>query len=188
MIPLPLPGSTDLLLLLLTAHRGTTPVSAAWLAACALAGSLIGGYLCWSAGRKGGEVTLERYVPKRFLGRVIGWVEQHGAWSVGVAAILPPPIPLTPFILAAGALKVQRGRFLAFYGIARTLRYGFLAWLGIIYGRYVVRLWEKELSGWSTIILWAYAGLVAAGIAYGVWKFRRNAARPDAASPAPEAA
>jgi membrane protein YqaA with SNARE-associated domain len=189
MIPLPLPGSTDLLLLLLTAHRGTTPVSAAWLAFCALAGSLIGGYLCWSAGRKGGEVTLERYVPKRFLGRVTGWVEQHGAWSVGVAAILPPPIPLTPFILAAGALKVQRGRFLVFYGIARTLRYGFLAWLGILYGRYVVRLWQKELAGWSTIILWSYAGLVAAGIAYGVWKFRRsNAARPDAASPAPEAA
>src|ERR1700733_6557346 len=83
MIPLPLPGSTDLLLLLLTAHRGTTPISAAWLAFCSLAGALIGGYLCWSAGRKGGEVTLERYVPKRYLGRITGWVEQHGAWSVG---------------------------------------------------------------------------------------------------------
>ena len=76
MIPLPLPGSTDLLLLLLTAHRGTTPISAAWLAFCSLAGSLIGGYLCWSAGRKGGEVTLERYVPKRYLGRITGWVDR----------------------------------------------------------------------------------------------------------------
>jgi hypothetical protein len=31
MVPLPLPGSTDLLLLLLAAHRGATPVTASWL-------------------------------------------------------------------------------------------------------------------------------------------------------------
>src|SRR5580698_4964001 len=116
-IPLPLPGSTDLLLLLLAAHRGTTALTAAWLAFCAIAGSMVGGYLTWSAGRKGGEVALERYVPKRFLGKITGWVEKQGAWSVGISAILPPPVPLTPFLLAAGALKVPRGRFLLFYGI-----------------------------------------------------------------------
>ena len=61
-------------------------------------------------------------VPKRFLGKITGWVEKHGAWSVGISAILPPPVPLTPFLLAAGALKVPRGSALVFYGIARTLR------------------------------------------------------------------
>jgi membrane protein YqaA with SNARE-associated domain len=84
-IPLPLPGSTDLLLLLLTAHRGSTIKSAVWLAVCAIAGSILGGYLTWSAGRKGGEVALERYVPKKFLGKLTGWVEKHGALSIGVA-------------------------------------------------------------------------------------------------------
>src|ERR1700733_8077764 len=68
-IPLPLPGSTDLLLLLLTAHRRTTAVLAVWLAFCAFAGSMIGGYLTWGVGRKGGKAALGRYVPKRFLGR-----------------------------------------------------------------------------------------------------------------------
>ena len=188
-IPLPLPGSTDLLLLLLTAHRGTTVVSAIWLAACAFAGSMIGGYLCWSTGRKGGEVTLERYVPQRLLGRVTGWVEHHGAWSVAVAAILPPPIPLTPFLLAAGALKVPRAPFLIAYGAARMTRYGLLAWLGITYGRHVVRLWEQTLAGWTSTILWVYASLVAAGILYGIWKFRRgSASRPVSKQPASEPA
>jgi membrane protein YqaA with SNARE-associated domain len=172
-IPLPLPGSTDLLLLLLTAHRGATAVSVAWLAFCAFAGSMVGGYLTWSAGRKGGEVALERYVPKRFLGRVKGWVERFGAWTIGISAILPPPVPLTPFLLAAGALGVKRERFLIFYGVARAIRYGLLAWLGLIYGRHIVAVWRKELDGWSTTILWTYAGLVVLGIGYGVWKFRR---------------
>src|SRR5882762_10232789 len=54
-IPLPVPGSTDLLLLLLAADRRTTGPTVAWLAFCAFAGSMIGGYLAWSAGRKGGE-------------------------------------------------------------------------------------------------------------------------------------
>jgi membrane protein YqaA with SNARE-associated domain len=173
-IPLPLPGSTDLLLLLLTAHRGTTVISAAWLAFCAFAGSVVGGYLTWSAGRKGGEVTLERYVPKRLLGRVTGWVERFGAFSVAVSAIMPPPIPLTPFLLAAGALKVTRVQFLVAYGAARIIRYGLLAWLGITYGRHVVRVWQHELAGWASTILWIYGGLVAAGIAYGVWKFKQR--------------
>jgi membrane protein YqaA with SNARE-associated domain len=175
-IPLPLPGSTDLLLLLLASHRGGTVKSAFMLASCAWAGSMIGGYLTWQVGRKGGEVALERYVPKRILARVTGWVERHGAWSVGLAAVLPPPVPLTPFLLAAGALKVTRGRFLASYGAARTVRYGMLAWLGATYGRRIVRTWQKDLSGWSNTILWVYGGLVVVGILFGVWKFR-NARR-----------
>jgi len=188
-IPLPLPGSTDLLLLLLASHRGGTVKSAILLAACAWMGSMIGGYLTWHAGRKGGEVALKRYVPKRILERVTGWVERHGAWSVGLAAILPPPVPLTPFLLAAGALKVTIGRFLAFYGAARAVRYGLLAWLGVTYGRRIVRTWEKDLSGWSSTILWVYGGLVVVGILYGVWKFRQsrrsgNALREVAEEPA----
>jgi membrane protein YqaA with SNARE-associated domain len=173
-IPLPVPGSTDILLLLLAAQRGTTAIAAAWLAFCAIAGSMLGGYLTWSAGRKGGEAALKRYVPERILGKITGWVQKHGAWSVGLSAILPPPVPLTPFLLAAGALNVPRGRFLAFYGVARTLRYSLLAWFGVTYGHRVVRTWLKSLDSWSSRILWIYCGLVALGIAFGVWKFLRS--------------
>jgi membrane protein YqaA with SNARE-associated domain len=173
-IPLPVPGSTDFLLLLLAAQRGTTTIAAAWLAFCAVGGSVVGGYLSWSAGRKGGEVALERYVPKRLLARITHWVERHGAWSVAVSAVLPPPVPLTPFLLAAGALNVPRGRFLAFFATARTLRYGVLAWLGVTYGHHIVRTWLKSLDNWSSTILWVYGGLVALGVAFGLWKFMKG--------------
>lgn len=180
-IPLPLPGSTDFLLLLLSSHRGATAISAFSLAGAAFAGSMVGGYLTWGVGRKGGKSALERYVPRQMLGRVTGWVERHGAWSIGLAAVLPPPVPLTPFLLAAGALGVPRVPYLLFYGAGRAIRYGLLAWLGVTYGRRIVRVWQKDLNHWSSTILWIYAGLLVAGIAYGVWKFRKGRATPNVA-------
>ena len=171
-IPLPLPGSTDLLLLILASRGGTTKPMEVLLAFLAFAGSMIGGYLCWSAGRKGGEVALERYVPKRILRRITGWVERRGALSVGISAILPPPVPLTPVVLAAGALKVQLRPFLIYLAVARAIRYGVLTWLGYEYGRRIVTTWEDELSGWSTVIIVSYLVLLVAGIAYAVWKVK----------------
>src|ERR1700742_4279559 len=56
-IPLPLPGSTDLLLILLIAHRAN-PITAA---IAAIVGSILGGYFTWSAGAKGGEKALQRH-------------------------------------------------------------------------------------------------------------------------------
>jgi membrane protein YqaA with SNARE-associated domain len=133
-IPLPLPGSTDLLLLLLVAQRGSHPV---WLALTAVAGSVLGGYLTWSAGKKGGEAMLARWAPKRLVKPLTGWVSQRGFTTVAVSALLPPPVPLTPLLLGAGALGVSRGRFLAGLASARAIRYAFVAWVGVTYGRRV---------------------------------------------------
>jgi len=167
-IPLPIPGSTDLLLLWLVAHNGDP-----WLlAAMAIAGSLVGGYITWGIGLKGGEAALHRYVPARLLGQVVKWVEHHRILAVFLPAVLPPPIPLSPFLLASGALGVTRGRFLAIYGAARTLRYSLIAWLAVAYGRHAIRLWSGTLEKWSTPLMCVFAGVMAAGICYGIWKVR----------------
>jgi membrane protein YqaA with SNARE-associated domain len=167
-VPLPLPGSTDLLLLLLVAHGGDPWV----LAPCAVAGSILGGYTTWHIGRRGGEAALRHYVPARLLGRIVGWVERHRILAVFLPALLPPPIPLLPFALASGALGVSRRRFLAVFGAARSLRYCFIAWLGVTYGRSIVRLWSGSLQKWSTPLLCVFIGLMIAGACYGIWKVR----------------
>jgi membrane protein YqaA with SNARE-associated domain len=181
-IPLPLPGSTDLLLILLVAHRAN-PILAA---AAATAGSILGGYFTWSAGAKGGEAALPRYMPKRFARRLTGQVEKNGVLAVTTFALLPPPFPMMPFLLAAGALGVSRRKFLLSFSVARAVRYGLVAWLAEVYGRAMVRAFRHYLSGWSTIIMWVYLGLMVAAILYGVWKFRRQgrqaAAPPQAAA------
>jgi membrane protein YqaA with SNARE-associated domain len=105
-IPLPLPGSTDLVLLWLVAHAGNP-----WLlATMAIAGSLVGGYTTWDVGRRGGEAILRRYVPSRVLKLIVSWVNHHPVLAVFLPAVLPPPIPLLPFALASGALGVSRSR------------------------------------------------------------------------------
>lgn len=169
-IPLPIPGSTDLLLLFLVAHRGNTLL----LVASAVAGSILGGYTTWHLGKKGGEAALQRYVPRRHLDRITGWVKHHPILSVSLPAILPPPIPLSPFLLASGALGVARNRFLAVFGTARILRYSLIAWLAATYGRRIVRLWSAELEKWSTPLLYAFAAIVVLGVVYAVWKMRRG--------------
>src|SRR5450631_1614104 len=93
-IPIPLPGSTDLLLIWLTSGRSATVLSAIWLALCAFTGSMIGGYLAWATGRKGGQAALARHIPKRFLNRITGWMNSNGSWTLGIVALLPPPVPL----------------------------------------------------------------------------------------------
>jgi membrane protein YqaA with SNARE-associated domain len=165
-IPLPIPGSTDLLLLWLVAFNGDP-----WrLAACAITGGIVGGYSTWHLGRRGGEAALRRYVPARLLGRVVGWVDRHRILAVFLPALLPPPIPLLPFALASGALSVSRGRFLVEYGAARTLRYSLIAWLGVVYGRHAIRLWAGTLQKWSTPLLCTFVTLLVAGAFFGIWK------------------
>jgi membrane protein DedA with SNARE-associated domain len=98
--------------------------------------------------------------------------------------LLPPPIPLLPFALAAGALGVSRRRFLAVYGAARSLRYSFVAWLGVVYGRGIARLWTRTLLAWSTPLLCVFVGLMIVGVCYGMWKFRGlRKAGPEEKSP-----
>ena len=174
MIPIPLPGSTDLLLLLLTAQRFTSIAMPASFVGWSIAGSLIGGYFTWAAGLKGGNAALEKLGRGRFVRRITGWVKRNGMLSLGIAALLPPPMPLLPFLLAAGALGVTRGRFFLSYGIARIIRYSFVGWLGYTYGRRVITIWQRDLKGWSSVILWTYAGLIAVGAIYGLWKYFKS--------------
>ncbi len=169
-IPLPIPGSTDVLILILGAH-GESP----WLLApAAILGTLLGGWTTWKAGKKGGEPMVDRYVPTRYRSHIKKWVKNHGVLSVCIAALLPPPIPLLPFLLAAGALGVSWKQLFAALGIARTLRYGGEAALAVIYGHQILHWFNRYLAGWSSVILYTFLGLVVSGIVFGVWKYRRD--------------
>lgn len=172
-IPLAIPGSTDLLLLWLIGH-GSSP----WIMApCALVGSILGGWTTWRLGKKGGEKAIERYVPARLKKRVRGWAQKHPLLVVFLPAMLPPPIPLWPFLLAAGALGASWQRFVAAFGAGRAVRYALVGWLAVTYGRRVINLWSKTLDSWGPPILWAFAALTVAGLVLSIWKLRRPGER-----------
>jgi membrane protein YqaA with SNARE-associated domain len=177
--PLPIPGTTDLLLLLLVVRKGRLWV----LVPLAVGGAVVGAFITWSAGKKGGEKALRRYVPERYYERITNWMKKYGATAVALAAINPPPVPLMPFLAAAGALGVPRGRFLAAFTLARTARYALVAWLGVRYGHHMVHWWNQYLARYSGAIGWAILAVFIAAFAWGFWQWRRSGAR-HAAQPA----
>ena len=181
-IPLPIPAMTDLLLLWLVSHNGNP-----WLlGASAIAGAVLGGYIGWNIGHKGGEEALKTHVPKRMLDPVKRWAKGNPFLGAFLPALLPPPMPLSPFVFAAGALGVPRWRFLAWFGAARAIRYSLVTWLGVTYGRHVIRVWSRTLDKWSTPALIVIGIAVAGGVVIAVVKIRRHRKSAPANEPARE--
>ncbi len=166
-IPLPIPGSTDFLLLLLIVRHGNP-----WLLTMITIGaSIVGGFLTWRIGKAGGEAALGRFVPKRILRRVERWVKARAFVAVTIATILPPPVPLMPFSLASGALGVPRRTFVLAYALGRGIRYSVVTWLGVTYGRAILHAWRIYLADYAGVIGWGIAAISVVGVAYGTYKF-----------------
>ncbi|HEY2040305.1 MAG TPA: VTT domain-containing protein [Edaphobacter sp.] len=148
-VPLPVPGITDIMLLLMAARHSN------WLVLVVVAsiGSIIGGYLSYRVGQSGGMAFLEKRVPPRIFNLVREWMEHHAVLAVALPAILPPPVPLSPFVLAAGALKMSKRKFLTAFTISRTARHLIAVGLGLYYGRPILRLWNHLSAKYATTIL-----------------------------------
>ena len=165
-VPLPIPGITDILIIVLAAQHEN------WflLILVATIGSALGGWFSHQVGHSGGMAFLEKRIPPRIFKRVTGWMEHHNIISVALPAILPPPMPLSPFVLAAGALNMSRNKFLATFTISRAIRHAIAAWLGIHYGRIVIRLWNQISDKYGVpilIVLWVG---ISISCAYAFWK------------------
>ena len=136
----PLPGSMDVLTILLAAHqRGLW-----WYYAfMATVGAVIGGYITYALARKGGKGAFERKLSKRRANKVFKRFERWGFFAVAVPALLPPPFPIVPFLLAAGAMQYSRKKFVAALALGRGVRFTIVAGLGAIYGRHIVRFFSQ---------------------------------------------
>src|SRR5215471_16160209 len=147
-VPLPIPGITDIMLVLMAARHAVN-----WflLVLISSTGSAIGGYVSYRVGQRGGMAFLEKRVPPRIFHLVRDWMERHAILSVALPAILPPPMPLSPFVLAAGALKMSRNKFLAAFIISRTARHAIAVSLGLYYGRHILRLWNRIFAEYGTV-------------------------------------
>ena len=110
----------------------------------AAAGSTTGAAVTYWIGKKIGEVGLSRHVPARRLERLQCRVRDSGAIAMAVPALLPPPFPLTPFVLTCGALQVNAWRFLTTFAAVRLLRFGVEAGLAVLYGRGILRVLQSK--------------------------------------------
>jgi membrane protein YqaA with SNARE-associated domain len=134
---IPLPGSMDVLTIVLAARK---PELWFYYALMATLCSVMGGYVTYRLARKGGKETLERKFPARTLEKVYGIFERWGFGAIAIVALLPPPAPMVAFMFAAGAMQYSVKKFLLALTLGRIVRYSLLAFLAAHYGRRVVTL------------------------------------------------
>jgi membrane protein YqaA with SNARE-associated domain len=133
--PIPLPGIMDVATILFSARHQQL-----WLyyALMATVGSVLGGFLSYRLARKGGKAALERRFSPRKVDKVCKIFERWGFAAIAIPALLPPPIPMVPFLLAAGALQYPVRKFLLALTLGRISRYMLLAYLAALYGRQII--------------------------------------------------
>jgi membrane protein YqaA with SNARE-associated domain len=155
---IPLPGSMDVLTIILSARKQEL-----WLyyALMATIGSVIGAYVTYRVARKGGKETLERKFRAKTLEKVYRIFGRWGFGAIAIAALLPPPVPLVPFLFAAGAMQYSVKQFLFALTLGRIVRYSSLAFLAARYGRQVVTV----ISQHGHPVLIAVIGLIVAAMA-----------------------
>jgi membrane protein YqaA with SNARE-associated domain len=181
---IPIPGGMDAATVLLAAAHHEPWWYYGFMATV---GSLIGGYLTYRLGVKGGEETLEKKLSKRRADQVARIFRRFGFWSISVNAVIPPPMPIVPILIVAGALKYPRRKFLAALGVGRGARYLLLAYLGHIYGHGILR-WLGKYYEPLLYILIALAVLGALAGLYFWWRNKHKKGAHRRGTPATKAA
>ena len=168
---LPLPGITDLLLIVMVTRH---PTAMPWHVVATVTGSLAGCLVLHAIGKKGGEAL----VRKRFAGerveRAMASLQRHGVTAVLVPSLLPPPAPFKLFVLLAGVVGISRRRFAVAITIGRGARYVALGLLAVRYGETALRYVRENGAKVSLVA----AGVVAAAFAVSLlWRNARASKR-----------
>lgn len=169
---IPVPGGMDIFLILLASHRREW-----WLyyAFMAVAGAVLGGYLTYRLAEKGGEETLEKEIGKQRAQKVYDKFKERGFGTIAVSAVLPPPFPMVPVLMAAGVLQYPRKKFLAALATGRAARFFALALMARFYGTAIVATLNRYYQPLLYTLL-ALAGLagVAALLYFLVYRPRKQ--------------
>jgi membrane protein YqaA with SNARE-associated domain len=165
---IPLTGSMDVLTIWLAArHREP------WLyyAFMATLGAVIGGYITYALARKGGKETMDRKLSKKRAAQFSKAFARWGFAAVAIPALMPPPFPFLPFLLAAGAMQYSRKKFLGALTLGRGIRYTIDAWLGFHYGRHILRFFSQYYKPAIAVLIGlAVIGAILSLIQYHAYK------------------
>ena len=155
---LPLPGGIEIATVVLAArHRDLW-----WYyGMMATVGSCLSGVIYYYFGWSGGPPLLAKRISAR---QAAVWTERLKTWGFGVvvlSGLIPPPIPTSPMLIAAGVVRYPRDRFAGALVIGRGLRFMLLALAGHIYRRRAVTMVNRMILPMVIVTL---VGLALYGI------------------------
>lgn len=170
---IPIPGSMDALTIVLAAHHR----SLWWYyAIMATVGSVFGAYVTFRLARNQGRDRLKKTLRRGWKRTATDFFKKWRFWAIAVPALLPPPIPVVPFVLAAGATDYSWKRFVGAMTLGRAIRYGLLAYFANLYGRRIISIFSNY--GWPILY-----GLIAFAILSGLTGFILSRSEDDKAKP-----
>lgn len=160
---LPLPGITDLLLIVMVTQH---PDRVLLYIVGAVVGSVAGCLVMHAIGRKGGEALVRTRFSGPRVERAMRTLQRYGVMSVLIPSLLPPPAPFKIFVLLAGVAGISATKFATAIGLGRAIRYVALGWLAVRYGSRA----SSYLAAHGTAASLALIGALGAGLAtYLVW-------------------
>ena len=144
-----------------------------WVAMLGTIANLVGSWLAYWVGLRGGRPLIERwgryiFLRKHEIDRAEAWFDDHGEAAVFVSRLLP--VVRTFISLPAGVARMPFGKF-TLYTFLGCLPWTFaLTWAGVLLGDN----WESVLR-YGTPISWAIAIALVALVAW--WLFKRYRAK-----------
>lgn len=142
--------------------------------------SLIAAAIVFWVGRKIGQKGLEHWISPGVLESVRHEVRHKGAIALVLPALLPPPFPLMPFVLACGALSVSATRFFITFAGLRFVRFSVLTALAWFYGQQILALFQ---TGTFKIVMAVFVVLIVVGISTTIYRLVARMYRSHVSSP-----
>ena len=158
-----------LIIVFVTRHKARM----VYYATLATLGSIVGCFMLYLVGRKGGEAFLRRRFHERHVDRTLAVFQKYGLLAVAVPSLLPPPVPFKPFVLVAGVAGVRPFDFVMAIAIGRGIRY---------FGEGLLALWYGEQAAVFVknnarpVSLGFAAFVLVAGVAWIWYRKRRDPA------------
>ena len=144
----PLPSSTDALMLLLAAAHPSWMIIYALLAT---SGSTLGCLILYYISRRAGARALSRFSVAKQK-RVKGAIERYDVLSVLVASLLPPPFPFKLFVITAGVFRFGVVRFVLAIFVGRAFRFFLEGYFAVRYGAQAKAILAKHYP-WIGLVL-----------------------------------
>jgi membrane protein YqaA with SNARE-associated domain len=165
---LPLPGITDILLVVMVTRRSGAML---WYVAMAVAGSVAGCLVMHAIGRTGGDALARRRFAGPTIERAMASLQRHGVMAVLIPSLLPPPAPFKIFVVLAGVVGISAARLAAAIAIGRAVRFLALGFLAVRYGARAMT-YVRENGAAASLIA---AGILAAGFCASIiWRKARS--------------
>jgi membrane protein YqaA with SNARE-associated domain len=136
-------------------------------------GSVAGASVTLAIGGKIGEEGIRRWVAQKRLQTVRDKIKAKGSVALATSGLMPPPFPLSAFVLACGALGVKQSTFLIAFGIARLIRFAIIATFALLYGNWILRVMKSDAFQFAVAV---FATIAIVGTAFSVYRIVKRPA------------